>query len=633
MVGLILACGLVLPARRGLPVEFDVVYNATVGRHTADPNGARLEQIVGAAADRWSDVIEDAYTIDVEIGYGDLDNVCPNPTQGAVACFLIDQIDDARVASGSIFFSNSANWFYDSTPDRDEEFDLETTLFQDLVPPAFPVGTQFTHYHGFGFEPVLEVGVVGPTSIGSLADTDDLLTAAMREMGRLLGITRQIPATLDEYQSDHDFDFPQPMLGGVGMAAATVDGSTDIGLLNPLPLLSYHAPERGTRRLPSATDILSLASLGWHEIDLDRKHLLSRGDGDFQNATNWTGGTAPDRDDAAIIASGRTTWMSGPAEVRELVVTDTDLILNGWTLSVLDDVQINRHRQAAANRVTVGEQAALEVAGLVQLSAAVLMLDGGTVLANRVSIASGSTLSGAGTLRVADGLTVDGSSRVEVELRTHGLDGPTTLTIEGGVNLEPQSTLRTTIDPFPNAPRGQTRRFDVLLTDRPITGQFRDWEVEQGDNEWLLSGDERNHIGQGRFLEVDYHDAGATLVDYFAVAGDSDGDGRFDSTDLLTVLQLGEYEDAIPGNSNWVDGDWNLDGDFTSSDFITALQAGFYQASTVSGSRDDAGVPAAPTASVPEPESRCALAWIAGLLMLTRRTISRALHPTGCRGN
>ena len=62
------------------------------------------------------------------------------------------------------------------------------------------------------------------------------------------------------------------------------------------------------------------------------------------------------------------------------------------------------------------------------------------------------------------------------------------------------------------------------------------------------------------------------------VIGDSNGDGIFDSGDLVTIFQAGEYEDEIDGNSDFNEGDWNGDGDFDSSDLIFAFQLGNYDA-------------------------------------------------------
>jgi ELWxxDGT repeat protein len=60
------------------------------------------------------------------------------------------------------------------------------------------------------------------------------------------------------------------------------------------------------------------------------------------------------------------------------------------------------------------------------------------------------------------------------------------------------------------------------------------------------------------------------------VPGDSNRDGKFNSSDLLLVFQIGEYEDGVDNNSTFDDGDWNGDGDFDSSDLVVAFQAGTY---------------------------------------------------------
>ena len=59
--------------------------------------------------------------------------------------------------------------------------------------------------------------------------------------------------------------------------------------------------------------------------------------------------------------------------------------------------------------------------------------------------------------------------------------------------------------------------------------------------------------------------------------GDANGDGRFNSADLLHVLQAGQYLDDIAGNSTFAEGDWNGDGDFDRLDLVLALQYGAYE--------------------------------------------------------
>jgi hypothetical protein len=60
------------------------------------------------------------------------------------------------------------------------------------------------------------------------------------------------------------------------------------------------------------------------------------------------------------------------------------------------------------------------------------------------------------------------------------------------------------------------------------------------------------------------------------VPGDANGDGRFDSSDLVHVLQAGQYEDRVPHNSTFNEGDWNGDGEFDSADLVTVFQAGTF---------------------------------------------------------
>lgn len=71
-------------------------------------------------------------------------------------------------------------------------------------------------------------------------------------------------------------------------------------------------------------------------------------------------------------------------------------------------------------------------------------------------------------------------------------------------------------------------------------------------------------------------------VERIVVPGDSNFDGRFDSSDLVRVFQAGKYEDGIPNNTSFTEGDWNGDGDFTTADLVFAFQAGTYEATNFS---------------------------------------------------
>lgn len=96
-----------------------------------------------------------------------------------------------------------------------------------------------------------------------------------------------------------------------------------------------------------------------------------------------------------------------------------------------------------------------------------------------------------------------------------------------------------------------------------------------------------------------------------AAPGDADGNGRFDSGDLVRVFRTGHYENVADGAVNWTMGDWNADGLFDSSDLVTAFREGNY---------------AVATTPVPEPPPTAAL--IVWLLVAARH---RRIHAGATR--
>ena len=58
------------------------------------------------------------------------------------------------------------------------------------------------------------------------------------------------------------------------------------------------------------------------------------------------------------------------------------------------------------------------------------------------------------------------------------------------------------------------------------------------------------------------------------ITGDSNGDGRFDSEDIVFAMIGGKYNRNV--NATFAEGDWNNDGIFNMEDFVDALAAGHY---------------------------------------------------------
>ena len=59
--------------------------------------------------------------------------------------------------------------------------------------------------------------------------------------------------------------------------------------------------------------------------------------------------------------------------------------------------------------------------------------------------------------------------------------------------------------------------------------------------------------------------------------GDTNLDAQFDSGDLVSVFQRGQYENSSVDKSGWASGDWNGDGIFDSRDMVMAFADGGYE--------------------------------------------------------
>ena len=94
----------------------------------------------------------------------------------------------------------------------------------------------------------------------------------------------------------------------------------------------------------------------------------------------------------------------------------------------------------------------------------------------------------------------------------------------------------------------------------------------------ILNGDQNPLFDVNNDVSVDQEDRRVWVKELRNTwFGDANLDGEFNSGDFVSVFQIGEYEDAVQGNSGWADGDWDGDAEFTTGDFVTAFQDGGFE--------------------------------------------------------
>ncbi len=109
-----------------------------------------------------------------------------------------------------------------------------------------------------------------------------------------------------------------------------------------------------------------------------------------------------------------------------------------------------------------------------------------------------------------------------------------------------------------------------------------DGKLDAADVDFLFAairaGEDTQRFDLNNDEAVDRLDSDVLVREVFRTyRGDVDLDGRFDSNDLVSVFQSGEYEDGIDDNSTWAEGDWDGNGEFDSGDLVVAFQDGGYE--------------------------------------------------------
>jgi hypothetical protein len=353
-------------------------------------------------------------------------------------------------------------------------------------------------------------------------------------------------------------------------------------------------------------DLPQLAT--WHGSNAQQG---SPGDGQtWADPRNWQ--RAADMDRTAIAGDFVVFPALGQTQLIEL-----DGPRQAQTLQVDGDYQLfNGDLQLVSGEITVAENHRLAIAGSLSGPLGLIKKGAGTLSADLIV---------ASDLLISEG-TLEGPIVVTGSVANRGVmvpgDVTAVQTIHGDLTQGSPGTLRLTLGPDgtnsrvivdgimlyrgvldlntagqdldPHEP-GQFTRW-TLLTSSRRSGSFFfvDYNGERLVFDQTSTALSSLHAGEGLFRRIEYSNTSLRWVNYRAMPGDANGDGAFNSADLVSVFAAGGYENGTAMDADWVTGDWNGDLDFTSNDLVAAFSTGLFEQPSIL---------AATAVSVPEPST------------------------------
>jgi len=292
-----------------------------------DPGGTNLMASMNAAAEHWgrsTGIIQDNHTITIGVFWADLSD--GNGTLG-----LHTNLDGGPVPKPTIatiqmdtqFMGVDRLWYFDPTPTNHSEFNLTQTRYGGLSP-----ANQAAWYNGSP-PAVLEAGFAGGATITSplaAQNGSDMLSVALHEIGHALGMTTNVAAP---QTVDGDYDVNPGFVGGFSVGI-TDDGTFHLPQTNTVMAPGINA---GTRRLPSASDVFSVASASnWTNLFLHRTDFI--GGTVFSDPTAWIGGKTPNFTADAFVRS----FSGGGIAVAQTSMQFQNLsVFDAWNVTALQN--------------------------------------------------------------------------------------------------------------------------------------------------------------------------------------------------------------------------------------------------------------------------------------------------------
>ena len=374
-------------------LQINLTYDTNSTNPTYDPNAIGLGNIVAYVTSVFEDIIEDTHTLELTYRW----DVNLQENNNAIGLHTFGDEAGGREVAGGVRFETQLLYYIDPTPADDSEYDMGQKLFRDLPGNRFKGSVPDVFEGGFNGQ----VRSDAPDDPQNDAQNGlDLLTLVFQEVGHALGLSVGLSSLGTETGNDADFDLNPNFVGGSVMALTTRSGGDPAHLRgNDAVMASLSFSER-TR--PSAADILAMAAVsGWTNIDLRRQDFLVGSS--WNTAGNWLGNQVPGGLDDAFVRHGGAVGLVQDAPVSNLLITeDSSVSTNDNRLTVYETLTIERGDLGiSSSQLYVGginENGELLADKINVNQGGELVLQGGSVAANRINIGPGASLRSYGSV-------------------------------------------------------------------------------------------------------------------------------------------------------------------------------------------------------------------------------------------